>query len=302
MRDSKSLRSTPAKRLLIVTGDDFGHSPPVNGAILAAHRRGILTSASLLVNEGGFEEAVAMARETPTLAVGLHLALSLSNSALPPREIPALVDARGRFLDSPERAGWRYYFRRSAALDLEKETRAQIEKFLSTGLRFDHLDGHHNLHLHPTVFPIVARACAEYGIPAVRILRDPLRASLRLQPRRFLAMTALAVTFALLGRKARRVLRNVPIGTADRVIGLLLDGRMDGPTLRALLSSLPEGVTEIYCHPTLGEPDSPGRAEYEALVDLETSRTLEAAGIRPVSYSELPPAGAPEAALAALEE
>jgi hopanoid biosynthesis associated protein HpnK len=302
MRDSTSLRPAPAQRLLIVTGDDFGHSAPVNGAILAAHRRGILTSASLLVNEAGFEEAVAMARGTPSLAVGLHLALSLSNSALPPREIPGLVDARSRFLDSPVQAGWRYYFRRSAALEIEEETRAQIEKFLSTGLRFDHLDGHHNLHLHPTVFPIVARACADYGIPAVRILRDPLRSSLRLNPRRILSMTALSITFGLLGRKARRALRDIPIRTADRVIGLLLDGRMDGPTLRALLSSLPEGVTEIYCHPTLGEPGSSGRREYEALVDLETSRTLETAGLRLASYAELPPAETPDATLVALKD
>jgi hopanoid biosynthesis associated protein HpnK len=289
-------------RLLIVTGDDFGLSSAINGAILAAHRRGILTSASLLVNEGGFDEAVALARATPGLAVGLHLALSLSRSALPPREIPGLVDPQGRFLDSPVRAGWKYYFLRSAALQIEKEVRAQVEKFLSTGLRFDHLDGHQHLHLHPTVFPVVARVCAEYGIPAVRIVRDPFLANVRISPWRILPMAALSATYTLLGRRARRILRDVPVRAADRVLELLQDGRMAGPVLRALLASLPGGVTEIYCHPTLENPDGSGhhgRREYDALVDGETVRLIEGAGIRRVSYSDLPaaPAWMPERAV-----
>lgn len=279
-----------SRPLLIVTGDDFGQSSPINQAILSAHRDGILTSASLLVNEPGFEEAVGMARSTPTLAVGLHLALSASRSTLPPREIPGLVDARGRFLESPARAGWRYYFRNGAAHELEWEIRAQIEKFLRTGLPLDHLDGHQHLHLHPTVFPIVARVCAEYRVPGIRIVRDPLLANLGISRSRIARDTALWATFGLLGRRARRILHEIPLQAADRVHGLLQDGRLDGERLRALLGTLKEGTTEIYTHPSMeGGTGSGrwGRQQYEALIDPATRRVLDSAGVMRVTYGWL---------------
>jgi len=62
-------------RRLIVNADDFGRSHSINEAVVRAHREGILTTASLMVNEPGFDEAVAQAREHPQLGVGLHLTL-----------------------------------------------------------------------------------------------------------------------------------------------------------------------------------------------------------------------------------
>ena len=59
-------------RYLIVNADDFGYSEEVNNAILRAHREGVLTSTSLMVAEPGCEQAVAIARQTPTLGVGLE--------------------------------------------------------------------------------------------------------------------------------------------------------------------------------------------------------------------------------------
>ena len=75
-------------RRLIVNADDFGRSASINQAVIRAHREGILTTTSLMVNEPAFEEAVALARENPTLGVGLHLTLLCGHSALPPEEIP----------------------------------------------------------------------------------------------------------------------------------------------------------------------------------------------------------------------
>ena len=77
-----------APRRLIVNADDFGKSHSVNQAVIEAHTRGILTTASLMVNEPGFAEAIALARQHPRLGVGLHLTLSHGHSALPAAEIP----------------------------------------------------------------------------------------------------------------------------------------------------------------------------------------------------------------------
>ena len=69
----------------------------INQAVIRAHREGILTTASLMVNEPACDEAVALARENPRLGVGLHLTLSHGRSALPPEEIPGLVNGSGEF-------------------------------------------------------------------------------------------------------------------------------------------------------------------------------------------------------------
>src|SRR4051812_27428780 len=62
-------------RYLIVNADDFGRSPGVSRGILRAHRRGIVTSASLMVRWPGAAEAVAGCRDHPGLGLGLHLDL-----------------------------------------------------------------------------------------------------------------------------------------------------------------------------------------------------------------------------------
>ena len=73
-------------RRLIVNADDFGRSSSINEAVIRAHREGILTSASLMVNEPAFDEAVKLARENPKLGVGLHLTLLMGHSAMSDRK------------------------------------------------------------------------------------------------------------------------------------------------------------------------------------------------------------------------
>jgi chitin disaccharide deacetylase len=133
---------------LIINADDFGYSSAVNRAIIQAHREGVLTSTSLMVNERATDEAVQLAKENPELAVGLHLALVLAHSSLPHEEIPTLTNHQNEFLNSPPLAGIKYFFSPSARRELKKEMRAQFEKFAATGLPFSHVDGHTHLHMH----------------------------------------------------------------------------------------------------------------------------------------------------------
>src|SRR2546422_11007657 len=60
---------------LIVNGDDFGASAGVNRGIVEAHRWGILTSTSLIVDAPRSEEAALVSRTFPRLSVGLHVHL-----------------------------------------------------------------------------------------------------------------------------------------------------------------------------------------------------------------------------------
>src|ERR1017187_8080770 len=125
-------------RRLIVNADDFGLSPSVNAAVIRAHREGILTSASLMVNEPGFAEAVKLAKKNPKLGVGLHLTLLMGHSALPPEKIPGLVNVRGEFSNHPVGVGFRYFFQRGLREQLRAEIHAQFKRFRDTGLVLDH--------------------------------------------------------------------------------------------------------------------------------------------------------------------
>ena len=129
-------------RRLVVNADDFGRSAAINQAVMRAHREGILTTASLMVNEPAQEEAVALARDNPRLGVGLHLTLLCGHSALPPEKIPGLVNADSEFTDNPAGAGFRYYFQRHLREPLREEIHAQFQRFRATRLPLDHVNGH----------------------------------------------------------------------------------------------------------------------------------------------------------------
>ena len=138
------------RKCLIVTGDDFGRSAEVNEAVERFHRAGLLTQASLMVNEPGVEEAVRIARRNPGLTVGLHLTLCSGRAS---GKTP-LADGRGFLPPSPAWAGLRYAFDRALRPALRAEIEAQFEAFAGLGFPPVYWDGHTHLHLHPAVFDL----------------------------------------------------------------------------------------------------------------------------------------------------
>jgi predicted glycoside hydrolase/deacetylase ChbG (UPF0249 family) len=79
---------TPRKQL-VVNADDFGFTPDVNAGIVEAHRDGILTATTLMANGDAFDDAVRLARETPTLDIGCHLVLIGGRSLVSGKAFPA---------------------------------------------------------------------------------------------------------------------------------------------------------------------------------------------------------------------
>ncbi len=149
------MSGSPTGQRVIFNADDFGRSHSINEAVIRAHREGVLTTASLMVNGDAFDEAVSLAKSHPMLGVGLHLTLVLGRSTLPHAEIPGLVSADGEFTNNPVAAGMKSFFQRSLRPQLANEIAAQIAKFHATGLVLDHVNGHLNFHLHPTIFWIL---------------------------------------------------------------------------------------------------------------------------------------------------
>ena len=275
--------SSPRGRRLIVNADDFGRSASINQAVIRAHREGILTTASLMVNEPAFEEAVALARENPTLGVGLHLTLLSGRSALPPQEIPGLVNTRGEFSNNPPAAGFRYFFQRSLREQLRREIHAQFQRFRAARLPLDHVNGHLHLHLHPTVFGILMADAAPLGLQRLRLTFDPFRLNLRLASGHFAYRALHVAIFHPLSARARPALARRGIRHTDAVFGLLQNARVDETYVARLLPQLPVGDSELYSHPSLDE----FKNEFDALISLRVRQLVQQLGIELIRYQDL---------------
>jgi hopanoid biosynthesis associated protein HpnK len=282
-------------RKLIVTGDDFGLAVPVNEAIEAAYRHGILTTASLMVGAAAAHDAIERAKRLPALKVGLHLVLVEGRPVLPPSTVPDLVDHEGAFSSHLVGAGCNFFFRPGVRRQLEAEIRAQFQAFTRTGLQLDHVNAHNHMHLHPTIFGLILKVGREFGLRAIRLPHEPLMPSWRAASNgffpRFLAWAALAPWTSLLKRRARKA----GIRTNDFVFGLHDSGHLTGPLVTRLLKQLPQGVTEIYFHPATRRcpeidgtmPDYEHEREFEALTNQDIKRLVLASGIHRVAFSEL---------------
>lgn len=271
------------RRRLIVNADDFGRSPAINEAVIRAHREGILTTASLMVAEPHAEDAVRLARACPALGVGLHLTLVCGRAALPAAVNPGLAAETGQLPADPVRAGWRYFFRRDLRAALRREIAAQFEAFARTGLPLDHVNGHLNVHLHPTVLPLVLEIGRRHGLRALRLTRDPFRLNARLAGGAWAYRVSHAVVFTLLSAAARPRLRRAGVRHTARVFGLLQNGRVDETYLARLLARLPAGDSELYAHPSLTD----FKAEFEALVSPRVRALIAAEGIELIRYADL---------------
>jgi hopanoid biosynthesis associated protein HpnK len=240
---------------LIINADDFGMSNGANRAIVKAWQEGILTGASLMVGGNAFVEAVSLARENPGLQVGLHLTLVQGRAALRHDGLPSIVDRQGYFSNDPVFAGMRYFFVKSLRKKLRQEIEAQIGKFRDTGLPFSHIDGHLNIHMHPTVFDILVELMPRHGIRSFRLSCERLGADLALAPRRRFGKVLDAFIFSSLARRCRPQLDRLGISYTREVKGLLNSGQMTEGYLVNALDMLREGVTEIYFHPGLTPDD-----------------------------------------------
>ncbi|HLH24547.1 MAG TPA: ChbG/HpnK family deacetylase [Chloroflexota bacterium] len=272
---------------LIVNADDYGLSAGVNAGVLAAHRAGLVTSATLMANLPAAAGAVAAA--PPSLALGLHLNLTTGEPCAGAARVPSLVDPAGRF-PRLDRLLLRLALGRVRRGDLEREIAAQLERALALGARLDHLDGHHHVHLHPAVRPIALQIAAEYGVRAVRCPAEAPPGTGREAPRdraRRLALGAAA-------RRLRAALPAAGLRTSDHFRGLTLGLAFDAPSLVALLRRLPPGLTELMVHPGYPDAELHARTSYAAgrerelaaLTAPEALAAVRARGIVLTSYRD----------------
>jgi hopanoid biosynthesis associated protein HpnK len=280
---------------LIITGDDFGLSLQVNEAIEEAPLRGVLTSASLMMGAKAASDAVNRAGRLPSLRVGLHVVLVDGRPALPPEAIPDLVDRRGEFSSNLLKAGLDFFLRHETRRQMEAEIRTQFREFGNTGLRLNHVNAHHHMHLHLTVGRLILKVGLEHGVGAMRLpYEPPLRSWHASRKARFQRMAGWLLVYPWI-KLLKRELCQRGVVSNDFLFGLYDSGNISLDSVLSLLSLMPEGITEICFHPTTclcagreRNQDNPyAETELDALTNPSLPQALEAYGIKPMSFCDL---------------
>ncbi len=274
---------------LIVNADDFGRSPGVSRGILQAHRSGIVTSTTVMINQPSVKSQLEEAVAHSNLGMGLHLVFSAWRPVLPPELIPSLVDRDGFFLSQHDL--WARAEGISAS-HLSAELKAQVEHFVTyAGCLPDHLDCHHFVHLYPPFFQVYADLATELELP----LRVPFPPEADFQQ----AVSSLPylegfptdlvrgmiVTNSALIEARQLTHPDHFISTFFGAEALTLDH------LQNLLRNLPDGVSELMCHPGYDGPalaSSTYRQERERELELlthpEVRACVDECGIELVSF------------------
>ncbi len=260
-------------RKLVVNADDFGFARDVNRGIIEAHRGGILTATTLMATGAAFEDAVRLAKENVALDVGCHLVL-VGTPPFPESVAELMVAiARGR-------------------LRVYDELAAQVRRVLDAGLKPSHLDSHKHTHLLPPVLAAVARISQEFGIPWVRRPFD-----FPLQPGRTpFAKRAVNHAFGVVRGYFEPKLAHHGCRWTDHFAGFQITGRVDAATLVELIRRLPEGSTELMCHPGYCTDElraentrlkESRERELKALTAPQVRTALTEARVQLVNYREL---------------
>lgn len=203
-------------RTLIVNADDFGLTRGVSRGILEAHRRGIVTSTTLIVNRPA-DPALLEELNASELGVGLHLNLTLGAPVASPTRVPSLVDSEGQFIRDAREAATR-----ANKDEARIELGTQIDAFRNVMGKFPtHLDSHHHIGRHEPILELV--------LEFARAIKVPLR-SQDAQVRDAARKLKLRTPDHFMGESGSE-----PYWSAERVLGQL--------------SALPGGVSEFMTHP-----------------------------------------------------
>ena len=242
-------------KYLIINADDFGLAPGINQAVIDLHQAGVVTSTSLMVNMPGFNDAVKRVRHAPTLGVGLHFNLSEGSPIAPANWIPSLVDYKGEFSNNLD---W-------DESDVMTELKAQMHRLQSAGINPTHIDSHGYIQKRMSV-------CRPMLILA-RTMNLPMRRT---------------------GWEPDARINSLP-GVVDNFYSNVYFEADGKSLLLNNLHSVPDGISELICHPGYVDEHLPKvstwtevrEIERRVLADPEVLQTIRALKIRLINYNQV---------------
>ena len=284
-------------RRLIVNADDFGLTAGVNRAILEAHERGVVTSATLMANGNAFDAAARIGQAAPRLGIGCHVVLVDGTPVSSPAESRSLTrDGDSQFHSSLLHFAGLALRGRIQPGEIEREVTAQIRKIQNEGIKVSHLDTHKHTHMFPQVLAPILKAARACGVGAIRNPFESLKLKdLFREPRSWKRWIEVRALHGLAAR-FRSAVREAGLVTTDGTLGIVATGTLGQRWLGLLLDHLPEGTWELVCHPGYNDAElgavrtrlrKSREEELRVLTSLELRERLSARGVELVSYHAL---------------
>jgi predicted glycoside hydrolase/deacetylase ChbG (UPF0249 family) len=263
---------------LIINSDDYGRTPEISRGIREAHLRGVVTSTTCMMNIPTTAEDITVAlKETPAMGLGVHLVLTMGGPISAPETVPSITDKNGQFLKN---AALVEQLPNVSTDEVKKEWRAQIEAFVrAAGRKPTHLDSHHHSsYFSPGLFHEMLELAKEYGCA----IRFPFTGDLSKE---------LKVTSTHVPDLIREFAPRHP----DRFVVDFYDERATREELLGILHNLPDGTTEIMCHPGYTDDAFTRESVYNEqrdrelniLTDPSIKEAIQANGIQLITFAEL---------------
>jgi len=265
------------KRLMI-NADDYGRTPEISRGIREAHLRGVVTSTTCMMNIPTTVADITVAlKETPVLGMGVHLVLTMGDPISPPEAVSSITDEEGNFFK------YRPLLEQLSNIKIEevkREWRAQIEAFLrAAGRKPTHLDSHHHSsYFSPALFRTMLELANEYDC-AVRFpfAGDALK------------------EFEETSKHVPDLLKGCNPPRPDHFIVDFYDERATLGKLLNMINTLPDGTTEIMCHPGYTDAGFANESVYnnqrdrelEILTHPSVKEAIQANGIQLITFASL---------------
>jgi predicted glycoside hydrolase/deacetylase ChbG (UPF0249 family) len=270
---------------LIVNADDYNTDSERNRGILQAARDGMVTSVSVIAGMP-WDDTVIELKNILGRRIGLHLNLTQGKPLA--AGLKTLVNEYGFFY--PRQTAWRKALLGTFDMkEVEEEFAAQIEHLTAAGITPDHIDGNNHIHVFPGIARVAGSLAQRYGISRIRLPQETFsRWKQWIQPK------ALKKYFiGLLSRRARPLFKGCGLRFTDHFAGIQFPAVAQAASLKAFLARVPEGTTELMCHPGYQNraensfSSSERELELEALTRTEVIAEVRRLNIHLISYGEI---------------
>ena len=263
---------------LIINSDDYGRTSEISRGIREAHLRGVVSSTTCMMNIPTTAKDVAAAlKESPALGMGVHLVLTMGGPISAPETVPSITDENGLFF---KLVPFLEQLPNLKMDEIKKEWRAQIEAFMrAAGRQPTHVDSHHHSsYFSPELFQAMLELAKEYDCA----IRFPFTGNISRE---------IKETYKRLPELINKF--NPP--RPDRFVADFYDERATHEELMSLINSLPDGTTEIMCHPGYTDDAFAKESVYndqrdrelKILTDPSIKEAIHANGIQLITFAEL---------------
>jgi predicted glycoside hydrolase/deacetylase ChbG (UPF0249 family) len=263
---------------LFINSDDYGRTPEISRGIREAHLRGVVTSTTCMMNIPTTAEDVAVAlKETPALGMGVHLVLTMGSPISAPDTVHSITDEEGHFF---KYAALVEQLPRIDPQEVKTEWHAQIEAFVkASGRNPTHLDSHHHSsYFSPQLFRGMLELAKEYECA----IRFPFTGDISKE---------LEET----NKRVPELIREFDPRRPDHFVVDFYDERATYEELINILTHLPNGTTEIMCHPGYTDDAFAKESVYNdqrdrelnILTDPSIKEAIRAQGIELITFAEL---------------